>query len=375
MPAGAEYSARMKRAGLLLGWMMAVLAAATALAQQPPGPPAVGVVPAARQSITQSTEYIGRIQATNRVNIVPRVAAFLEQVTFDEGAEVKKGDLLYRLEQAPFRADVQAKEASVAQFKAQLQNAQHVLARAQALLRTAAGQQSAVDIALANEQALQAQSRINLGYTEIVSPIDGKIGRTAVTAGNYVSAASGTLVTIVSQDPMYVLFQVSTRTVMDLQQKASQKSAAVIRLRLPDGNLYEAPGKLDFVDNTVTGNTDTITLRGVVPNLRHAPARRRPAHHRDPRGCPADADSRRAARRRADRPARRLRFRRQGRQGRAAPRQAWPVDPSLRFDRRGAGRGRERDRRRHPARAAGRGGAGRAGTGPTDGDDAMISPP
>lgn len=89
-----------------------------------------------------------------------------------------------------------------------------------------------------------------------------------MTVGNYVSPATGTLVTIVSQDPMYALFQVPTRTVMDLQQKAAQKSAAVIRLRLLDGNLYEAAGKLDSVDNTVTGNTDTITLRGIVPNLR-----------------------------------------------------------------------------------------------------------
>ena len=273
----------MKSAGILLGLMtLGLWAAAPALAQQPPAAPAVGVVPATKQSVTQSSEYIGRIQATNRVNIVPRVAAFLEQVLFTEGAEVKKGDLLYRLEQAPFQADVLVKEAAVAQFKAQLQNAQHALSRAQALLRTSAGQQSSVDIALANEQALRAQvagaeavllqSRINFEYTEIRAPIDGKIGRTAVTAGNYVSPATGTLVSIVSQDPIYVVFQVSTRTVIDLQQKAGQRAGAVIRLRLPDGRLYDQAGKLDFVDNTVAGNTDTITLRGVVPNARVAGA-------------------------------------------------------------------------------------------------------
>jgi membrane fusion protein (multidrug efflux system) len=273
----------MKRAGLLLGLTtLAFVAAGPALAQQPSTGPAVGIVPAARQSVTQSSEYIGRVQATNRVNIVPRVAAFLDQVLFTEGAEIRKDDLLYRLEQAPFRADIQAKEASVAEFKARLQNARTVLHRAQALLRTAAGQQAAVDIALANEQALLAQvlgaeallaqSRINLAYTEIRAPIAGKIGRTAVTAGNYVSPATGTLVSIVSQDPMYVVFQVSTRTVADLQQKASQKSAAVIRLRLPDGRIYDHAGKLDFIDNTVAGNTDTITLRGVVTNARVAGA-------------------------------------------------------------------------------------------------------
>ena len=122
------------------------------MAQMPGGPPAVGVVAATRQPITQSSEYIGRIQATNRVNLVARVSAYIDEVLFTEGTEVKKGELLYRLEQAPFRADVQAKEAAVAQFKAQLHNAQAVLGRAQALLRTPAGQQSSYDAAVANEQ-------------------------------------------------------------------------------------------------------------------------------------------------------------------------------------------------------------------------------
>ena len=116
---------------------------------------------------------------------------------FTEGTEVKRNELLYRLEQAPFRADVQAKEAAVQQFKAQLQNAEIVLARGLALLKTPAGQQAPVDLATANQQALRAQvlaaeaqldqARINLAYTEIRAPIDGKIGRTAITAGNYVN--------------------------------------------------------------------------------------------------------------------------------------------------------------------------------------------
>ena len=121
MPTTSEPGCRRTLAALLA---LAFLAAGPAWAQQPGGaPPAVGVVPATRQPVTQSTEYIGRIQATNRVNLVARVSAYLDEVLFTEGTEVKKGDLLYRLEQGPFRADVQAKEASVAQFKAQLQNA------------------------------------------------------------------------------------------------------------------------------------------------------------------------------------------------------------------------------------------------------------
>ncbi|CAN5462143.1 efflux RND transporter periplasmic adaptor subunit [soil metagenome] len=264
---------------------LALLAGGSATAQQPGGPPpAVGVVAATRQPVTQSTEYIARIQATNRVNLVARVGAYLDEVLFTEGTEVKKGDLLYRLEQGPFRADVQAKEASVAQFKAQLKNAQAVLDRTEALLKTPAGQKAAHDAASAAEKALQAQilgaeallqtARINLAYTEIRAPIDGKIGRTAVTAGNYVSNSTGTLVSIVSQDPMYVLFPVPTRTVIDLQRRSGGKSSAlVIRIRLPDGSLYDRTGRLDFVDNSVTGNTDTMLLRGAVPNPRQGAGR------------------------------------------------------------------------------------------------------
>jgi membrane fusion protein (multidrug efflux system) len=255
---------------------LALLAAPPAIAQTPGGPPAVGVAAATRQPIIQSSEYIGRIQSTNRVNLVARVSAFLDEVLFTEGAEVKKGDLLYRLEQAPFRADVQAREAAVAQFTAQLHNAQAVLGRAQALLRTPAGQQSSYDVAVANEQAFRAQilgaeaqleqARINLAYTEIRAPIDGKIGRTAVTVGNYVNAGTGTLVTIVSQDPMYVVFPVPTRTVIELQRRSGGKATLTIRIRLPDGSLYDHAGSLGFIDNSVTGNTDTMILRGVVPN-------------------------------------------------------------------------------------------------------------
>jgi membrane fusion protein, multidrug efflux system len=268
-------------AAYLIGIFAALSAIATlssASAQQPQAP-AVGVVAAARKPITQSTEYIGRIQAKDRVNVVARVAAFLDKLYFTEGAEVKSGDPLYRLEQGPFQADVQAKQASVAQFKAQLQNATVAYGRAKALLTTPAGQQSAVDLALANQQSLQAQvqnaaaqlqvSEINLGYTDIRAPIDGKIGRTAVTQGNYVSPGSGTLAMIVSQDPMYVIFPVSARVVLDLRQRYADKggfAAAVLKVRLPDGRIYSQTGTIDFVDNTIAGNTDTIALRGIIAN-------------------------------------------------------------------------------------------------------------
>jgi membrane fusion protein (multidrug efflux system) len=249
-------------------------------AQPAPGaPPAVGVVRAERQQITQTDEFIGRIQAVGRVSLVARVTAFLEKKMFVEGAEVNKGDLLYQLEQPPFEAQVDSFKSTVEQLQAQHRNAQQTLARAQELLRTQAGPQTNVDSALAAERALAAQiagaqaqqktAEINLGYTEIRAPIDGKISSTAVTEGNVVSPSSGVLATLVSQDPMYVVFTVANRTRIDLRNRYAVRGgygAVVIKLRLPDGKIYGQDGKLDYVSPTVSETTDTLTFRGVVAN-------------------------------------------------------------------------------------------------------------
>src|SRR5215471_7921022 len=243
------------------------------------GPPAVGVVRAERQQITQTDEFIGRIQSIGRVALVARVSAYLEKRLFVEGAEVKKGDLLYQLEQPPFQAQVDADKATVAQLEAQHTYAAQQLARSQYLMKTPAGQQQTVDQDTSNERSLAAQvasakaqleiAEINLGYTEIRAPIDGKISATDVTEGNVVSPTSGTLANLVSQDPMYVLYPVSVRAGLDLRNRYEPRggfNAVVIKLRLPDGRIYGQEGKLDYVSPTIATNTDTVTLRGVVPN-------------------------------------------------------------------------------------------------------------
>jgi membrane fusion protein (multidrug efflux system) len=250
-----------------------------AQAAPPPAPPAVGVQKAEKKPITEKDEFIGRVQAIDRVDIVARVTAFLEKVEFKDGQEVKKGDILYRLERPPFEADLEAKKAVADQMAAQLQNASTALDRATALLKTPAGLQSTYDSALATQKSYAAQllgaqasvkqSEINLGYTEIPSPIDGRIGRTAITPGNVVSPGSGVLVRIVSQDPMYVVFPVSVRTLLSLREHyvpLGGLDAVVIRLKLPDGRMYGQTGKLTFVDNTVQTATDTITLRATIAN-------------------------------------------------------------------------------------------------------------
>ena len=249
-------------------------------AQAPGGPPpAVGVVRAETRPITETSEFVGRIQATDRVALVARVTAFLEQRLFTEGAEVNKGDLLYVLEQPPFQADLAAKQATVLQLQANLTNATIAYNRAVSLLRTPAGQQSTVDDTRAtmladaaqvqNAEAQVRTSQINLDYTQIRAPIAGKIGRTSVTIGNVVSPSSGTLATIVSQDPMYVVFPISVRTGLELRERYADKggfNAVVIKIRLPDGRMYGPSGKLNFVDNTISASTDTIILRGNIPN-------------------------------------------------------------------------------------------------------------
>jgi membrane fusion protein, multidrug efflux system len=272
-----DHGSTMRRLCLVLAL---VLLGGKADAQTPAGgPPAVGVVRAERQQITQTDEFIGRIQSIGRVALVARVTAFLEKRLFVEGSEVKQGDLLYQLEQPPFQAQVDNNKANVAQLEAQHTFAEQQLARSQYLIKTPAGQQQTVDQNVSNERSLAAQvasakaqleiAEINLGYTEIRAPIAGKISATEVTEGNVVSPTSGTLATLVSQDPMYVLFPVSTRTGLELRNRYQPKggfNAVVLKLRLPDGRIYEQTGKLDYVSPTVATNTDTITVRGVFPN-------------------------------------------------------------------------------------------------------------
>jgi membrane fusion protein, multidrug efflux system len=245
----------------------------------PAGPPAVGVIEATKRPVTETSEFLGRIEAPNRVSVVARVTAFLEKRLFNEGAEVKTGELLYHLERGPFEADLATKQATVEQLQATLVNAKLTADRARTLLGGPAGQQSTYDAAIANQRSFEAQvqsaqaqvqlSQINLDYTEIHSPIDGKIGRTAVTEGNVVNPSSGTLTTIVSQDPMYVTFPVPVRESLELRERYATRGgfkAVVIKVRLTDGRLYGQTGELNFVNNSIAQNTDTITLRGTIPN-------------------------------------------------------------------------------------------------------------
>jgi membrane fusion protein (multidrug efflux system) len=252
---------------------------ASALAQQPaPTVVPVGTVVAERKPITKTVDFVGRIQAIDRVEVHARVTGYLENVLFKEGEIVKEGQPLYRLEKDLFQAAVdQAQGALVAgQAKKLLTAIQYQ--RADQLMKTSAGTVTARDQALTADRAADAQTLIdkanldtatvNLGYTEIASPISGKIGRTTITKGNVVSPQSGTLTTIVSQDPMYVLFPVSQRQLTRAREAGHTAEIAGIkaRLRFPDGSTYDPLGQIDFVDVTVDRATDTVQVRAVFPN-------------------------------------------------------------------------------------------------------------
>jgi membrane fusion protein (multidrug efflux system) len=273
--------------GLALVFVLALPAVHPARAQAPSGPPSVGVVRAEPTAITESADFVGRIQSIDKVSLTARVTAFLDQRLFDEGAEVQQGDLLYKLERAPFEATVQQQEAAVMDAGARLANASIQLARAQSLLNTPAGQRSNVDDAVANQRSLAAQvqsaqaqlrqAQINLAYTEIRAPVSGKITRTNITVGNVVSPNSGPLATIFSQDPMYVTFPVASRVMADLEKRYADKggmSGIVVRIRLPNGVMYSQEGKIDYVEPTVSATTDTILMRARIanPQIRKAQA-------------------------------------------------------------------------------------------------------
>ncbi len=254
-------------------------------------PPAVGVIMAQEKPLTETNQFIGRVQSEKTVKLVARVTGFLEKRDFEEGAEVKKGQLLFVIEQPPYQADVQQRQGALEQLQAKLANAKIELGRAKALLPTPAGRQSTYDTALASERSYAAQvvsaeaqlktAQINLSYTEIHAPIDGKIGQTLVNVGNVVGPTTGTLDTIVSQDPMYVTFPVSVRETVALGDRYVPKGgfkAVIIKIRLPDGRIYDQTGHVDFVSPTVATETETVLWRATIPNppLPYAHAINRP---------------------------------------------------------------------------------------------------
>jgi membrane fusion protein (multidrug efflux system) len=260
-------------AALVLGGL-----AVPAHAQQPPAAVPVGVVKAELRPIADTLEFVGRVDAINRVAIRARVDGFLDAVLFKEGDPVKEGDPLYRIEQGLYQAAVEQAQGAIERSKAAKALTEIQLQRAQDLLDKNAGTAVARDQAQAADQQAKgaimtdeanlATAKINLGYTDIKSPIAGKVSKTNVTKGNVVGPSSGTLTTIVSQNPMYVTFPVSQRDFLRARERGGQVDIANIKagLRFADGTVYDQAGQINFIDVTVDRATDTVLVRATFPN-------------------------------------------------------------------------------------------------------------
>jgi membrane fusion protein (multidrug efflux system) len=263
----------------LLGPLLAACGETEQTPAAAPPPPAVSVVEVEPQDVTPSSQFVGRVVAIDQVDLRARVQGFLEQRLFTEGQHVKQGDLLYVIEQPPFQAQVDEANADVARAEASVAETAATLERVQQASGSGAVSKQELDQARANDQRAKAEvlaakaqleiAKLNLSYTEISAPIDGRIGFTNYTIGNLVGPDSGTLATIVSENPIYVTFPVSNRIILEVREQAiaaGKPNEFVVRAQLPDGTTYAHPGKVNFLDIQADQTTDTITVRAEFPN-------------------------------------------------------------------------------------------------------------
>jgi membrane fusion protein, multidrug efflux system len=259
--------------------LFALLAMAQPGAAQQAATVPVGTVVAELRPITKATEFVGRVEAPERVEIRARITGFLQDILFKDGEVVKAGDVLYRIEPETFQAAVQQAQGALLQAQGNVANATVQLGRTQELVKTDTASRALLDERTARQQEAQGSvviadanlktANVNLGYTEITAPITGEIGRSKVTRGNVVSPDSGPLTQIVSRDPMYVYFPVSQRDFLKIQQQGERKrleQELAVRIRFSDGSTYDQTGRISFVDVTVDRSTDTVQVRATIPN-------------------------------------------------------------------------------------------------------------
>ena len=268
---------RLRLLALLGAGLAAALLGVPAGAQQGAPPPAVLVQPAELKPLADQAEFIGRAAAVDKVELRARVKGFLGPRKFSDGDLVKEGQVLFTIEPEPYQAAVDQKVAQRDAAKAALTNAQLQLTRAEELLRTRTGTQVTYDQRLSEQLQAKAQledasaqlrdAEIQLSYTEIKSPIAGRIGRASVSPGNIVGPDSGVLATVVSENPIRVLFSITQRELLDARRDSGTSGdGLVVRLRLADGSLYKDKGKLDFIDVTADAKTDGQIVRAVFDN-------------------------------------------------------------------------------------------------------------
>ncbi len=252
--------------------------------QGPPPPPAVTVAQPVKRAVTDFLELTGNTQAVNTVQLVARVAGYLEKVFFRDGQSVKKGDLLFLIQQNTYRENLKQAEAAILLQKAQLEYAQSQLDRNSNLLQHNAASQTDVDnwrnqrdAAQANLLSARAQrdlAKLNLDYTEVRAPMDGRIDRRLVDPGNLVGSSQATVLAQLSQiDPIYVYFTISdldlARLTGETHWTPGQALAKTlpVHVGLPNEKDFPHKGTLDFAAISLTPTNGTLLMRGIFSNL------------------------------------------------------------------------------------------------------------
>lgn len=283
MRTSARFTARLTagRLALVLGAMLSALLVtacddgAAEWGGQPP-PPEVSVAEVVVQRVNHWDEFTGRIESSETVQIRPRVSGYIHEMRYAEGREVSEGDVLFVIDQRPYRAALAQAEAELARASAQAALAESEVVRARKLLESRAISREEHDEAIAadaqavaNVSAAEAAvelARLDLEFTEVRSPIAGLAGRAQVTAGNLVAAGETLLTTVVSLDPIYVYFESDEQVYLrsaDLTTRGTQ-NPVFVGLATEQGFPHE--GVLDFVDNRVDSATGTIRARAVLDN-------------------------------------------------------------------------------------------------------------
>ncbi len=267
-----------------LGWLAA---ACNHSKTTPPRPaPAVTANQPAQREVVEWDEYPGRLEAVDMVEVRARVGGYLQSVHFKDGTEVNKSDLLFVIDPRPYQAELDRAAAELKQAESRLELAINELARAERLLKSKAISEEEADsrskakreaeAAIESARASVEVAKLNLEYTHITAPINGRISRKLITEGNLVNGMQGQntlLSTIVSLDPIYCYFDADERSILKYQQLAREGKQESLRdgrapceLELANESGFPHKGVLDFVDNRVDATTGTLRVRGVFAN-------------------------------------------------------------------------------------------------------------
>ena len=272
----------------LAAFALAALLAACGESKQAAAPPdpAVTVAPPVSKTVVDQDEYVGRFVAVNAVDIRARVTGYLDQVHFTDGQMVKQGDLLFTIDRRPFQTALDQAKATLSQARANLAFAEADLARGAQLVRdkTITDQvfeqrtqaKSVATAAVAAQEAAVRQATLDLGFTELRAPVDGRIGDRRVSPGNLVSGNNILLATIVSLDPIRFEFTFDEAAYIRYERLAtggndmkSRDGSAVVSLKLIDEQDFVHQGRMDFVDNVIDRASGTIRGRAVFTNPNH----------------------------------------------------------------------------------------------------------